>query len=306
MTKFDKDIVGDPVEELDMVSIPNDEREGPLVGLLNSLMAQEKGGSYHNQDPERAHPSSAGSCERKTYLKYVHKLDDDLEVPDNDENTNWTFSHGDVIHELIQDLIVKKLGEKHVSVEESVSYDITDEYYVYGHADLVIRGLEDPSELRDVFSSDVNLVPEDFKGFPSPFIVDIKTKSEFTYYNRGKGGHVRSIPKEDNLEQLNTYMGIVGADIGCLLYYSKRNDHLEEYWVEFDEEMFQNTIEFHETLLDSVNTGTPPAKNPDGSYMCEKFCKWYKNGSCPGVDDVEPHENWDADNDHEYDEPPWA
>jgi hypothetical protein len=307
MVKFHKDVVEDPVEELGNVSIPNEEREGPVVGLLDALMQSDNDDSYHNQDPKRAHPSSADSCQRRNYLKYVHKLDDELEVPDNDSNTNWTFTHGDLIHELIQDLLVQKLGEKHVSVEESVSYDFSDEYYIYGHADLIIRGLEDPDELRNVFSAGVDLIPENFKGFPDPFIIDIKTKSEFTYYNRGKGGHARSIPKTDNMKQLNTYMGIVGAKFGCLLYYSKRNDHLEEYWVEFDQELFNEVMEQHEQLLDFVNTGTPAPKNPDGDYMCKKFCKWYDQGECPGMEGVEPSDEWDGEEDaFVYDHPPWA
>jgi hypothetical protein len=150
-------------------------------------------------------------------------------------------------------------------------------------------------------------MPERFKGFPDPFVIDIKTKSEFTYYNRGKRGHCRTVPSEKNIMQLNGYMGALGADLGCLLYYSKRNDHLEEYWVEFDQELFEEAQNNITLVLDSVNTGTPAPKDPDGEYMCEKFCKWYKQGKCPGVDGVAAPPNYDeSNNDMEYDNPEWA
>ena len=307
MVKFDdKDIVEDPIEDLKSVHTPNEEREGPVVKLLNALMDKRSGGSYHNTDPTRGHLSSSDGCQRRSYLSYVHKLDDDLEVPPNDSNTNWTFSHGDAVHELIQELLIEELGAEHVSIEETVSYDIGDEYYIYGHADIVLRDLDDPQVVRDALPGDVQLIPDDFKGFPDPFVIDIKTKSEFTYYNRRLGGHARSIPKESNLMQLNGYMGILGADLGCLLYYSKRNDHLEEYWTEFDSGLFQEAQKNITQVLDAVDDGDPSERNPDGPYMCEKFCKWYDQGKCPGADEAKPNPNWDEDStDMSYDDPDW-
>jgi len=192
MVVFDKDIVEDPAQDLDGVSIPNAEREGPIVELLNAKLMEDKGGSYHQQDPRAGHWSAANGCKRKSYLNYVHKLDDSLEEIKNDASSYWTFSHGDLIHEFIQDMFVEALGKEHVTVEEWIDAEINDEYKIAGHADLVIRGHEK---------------------FPDPFVIDIKTKSEFTYYNYGKGGHVRSTPSEDNLMQLNGYMNHVGADL---------------------------------------------------------------------------------------------
>lgn len=307
MVKFDKEIVEDPVEEIDGIKAPNESREGPVVGLLNSLMQKRKGGSYHNTDPTRGHLSSSDSCQRKNYLNYVHKLDESLDVPPNDDNTNWTFSHGDAVHELIQEMLVEELGKKHVSVEETITVDLDGEYYIYGHADLVIRGLDDPSEVNEALPDEVNLLPDDFKGFPDPFVIDIKTKSEFKYYNYGKNGHARTVPKESNMMQLNGYMGALGASFGCLLYYSKRNDHIEEYWMDFNPSLFEEAKDNITVVLDAVNTGEPAPRNPDGEYMCEKFCKWYKQGKCPGMEGVDPHENWDGDDDaFVYDHPEWA
>lgn len=307
MVKFDKNIVEDPVKDIDGIHAPNESREGPVVGLLNSLMQKKQGGSYHQQDPKTGHLSTSDGCSRRNYLKYIHKLDDDLEVPSNDDNTNWTFSHGDAVHELIQDMLVEELGKKHVSVEESIEVEIGNEYYIYGHADLVIRGLEDPSELNDALPDSVNLLPDEFKGFPDPFVIDIKTKSEFKYYDYQQNGHARTVPKESNMMQLNGYMGALDAAFGCLLYYSKRNDHIEEYWMDFDPELFEEAKSNIRAVLDAVNTGQPAPRDPDGSYMCEKFCKWYKQGKCPGMEGVEPHENWDGDEEaFVYDHPEWA
>lgn len=307
MVRFDKDIVDDPVKDISGVQKPNEEREGPVVGFLNSVMQSESGGSYHNTDPKRGHPSSADGCKRRNYLKYVHKLDDSLDVPENDANTNWTFKHGDLVHELIQDMFESTLGQNHIENEKSMSLDIGNEYYIYGHADIVITGLNDSTIVESLLPGASEHLPDGFQGFPDPFIVDIKTTSEFTYYDYQNNGHVRKVPKESNIKQLNTYMGIEGAKFGCLLYYSKRNDHLEEYWVTFDEELFEEAKQDIHTVLDSVNTGTPAPKTPDGTYMCEKFCKWYKQGKCPGVEEVDDPENWNGDEtEFEYSSPEWA
>lgn len=307
MVEFDKDIVEDPVEDIDGIKAPNESREGPVVGLLNSLMQKQKGGSYHNTDPTRGHLSSSDGCQRRNYLNYVHKLDDDLEVPANDDNTNWTFSHGDAVHELIQDMLVEELGKKHVSIEETISVDLNGEYYIYGHADIVIRGLDDSHQVNDALPDGVDLLPDGFKGFPDPFVIDIKTKSEFTYYNYGKSGHARTVPKQNNMMQLNGYMGAIGASFGALLYYSKRNDHIEEYWMDFDSSLFEEAKDNITIVLDAVNTGEPAPRTPDGEYMCEKFCKWYKQGKCPGMEGVDPHDNWDGEDDaFVYDHPDWA
>ena len=307
MVIFDKDIVEDPLDELEGVHAPNESREGSLHTLLMRMMREEKGSSYHNTDPNRGHLSASDGCSRRDYLNYVHKLDDTLDVPPNDDNSNWTFSHGDVIHELIQDMMVEYLGKEHVTIEETVSYDMTDDFYIYGHADIVLRGLDDTERVNNALPASVQFSPDEVKGFPDPFVIDIKTKSEFKYYNYGKGGHARTVPKEGNLMQLNGYMGILGAKYGCLLYYSKRNDHIEEYWVEFDQDLFDQAVENLTNVLNAVNTGQPPERNPDGEYMCEQFCKWYDIGACPGMEGVTPSENWDGDEDaFVYDHPDWA
>lgn len=307
MVIFDKNIVEDPVDDFENVHKPNEKREGPTVGLLNSLHQSTKGGSYHNQDPKRGHPSGSDGCKRKNYLKYIHKLDDDLEVTPNDPSTNWTFTHGDLIHEFIQELLIESLGEDHVENEQTVSYDIDDEFYVYGHADIVLTGLESADKVRELLPEGFDFMPDGFSGFPDPFIIDIKTKSEFKYYDYSSGGHARTTPAEKNIKQLNLYMGIIGAKFGCLMYYSKRNDHLEEYWVEFDQDLFDEAIEDLTTVLTAVNTGELPERDPDGDYMCKKFCDYYKQGKCPGADGVTPHENWtEKKSNMVYEDPEWA
>lgn len=292
----DKDIKKDPLDELDGIQAPNEAREGPVVDLLNALMRKDKGNSYHHQDPNRGHLSSSAGCERKNYLKYVHKLSDVLEVPPNDDNTNWTFSHGDAVHELIQGMLVEELGKKHVSIEETIEYQLEGDFYIYGHADVVIRGIDSADEINEVFPEGYRPIPNDFNGFPDPFVIDIKTKSEFTYYSYPDSGHARTVPKEDNMMQLNGYMGALDADYGCLLYFSKRNDHLEEYWMEFNQKLFEEACDNITGVLQAVKSGNPSnaARNAE-SYMCEKFCKYYENGMCPGTDGVEPHENWDGE-----------
>lgn len=285
MVIFDKDIVEDPVESLDNVHIPNERREGPIVHSLNDWLLDDKGGSYHQQDPKAGHWSSATGCKRKNYLNYVHKLDEDLDVPPNTPESEWTFTHGDVIHELIQDMFLERLGKEHVTIEEWVNESINEEFEIKGHADIVIRDHED---------------------FPNPFVIDIKTKAEFTYYNYGKGGHVRSTPAEKNIMQLNGYMNHIGARFGALLYYSKRNDHLEEYWIERDEELFDEGISEIVELLEHVQSGEPAPRDANEYLCCNDYCKYYREGLCPGVDGVEPPDNLKVDDtDFTYPEEHW-
>lgn len=308
MAKFDnKDVIGEPGDDMEDIIVPNKYAEGPIVDMLNAFMQKREGGSYHQQDPKRGHLSTADGCSRRNYLNYVHKLDDNLEVPPNDNNTNWTFSHGDAVHELIQDMLVDELGSKHVSKEETVDFDINDEYHIYGHADLVLRGLDDPQVVRNALPGNLNLLPNNFKGVPDSFIIDIKTTAELTYYNRGKGGHVWSVPKESNKMQLNGYMSILNAELGCLLYYSKRNDKFAEFWVRQSDELFEEAKDNITNVLDAVNTGKMPERDAKGSYMCEKFCKWHDQGKCPGIDTVAPADSYDEDKaNFSYNEVPWA
>lgn len=285
MVVFDKDIVEDPLDELDGVSVPNEEREGPIVELLNTKLLEDSGGSYHQRDPRAGHWSAATGCKRRNYLNYAHNLDDDLDEIPNDASSQWTFTHGDIIHEHIQDMFVEALGEEHVTVEEYIQEDISEDFKVVGHADLVIRGHEE---------------------FPDPFVIDIKTKSEFKYYNYGAGGHARTIPAKKNIMQLNGYMNHIGAKFGALLYYSKRNDHLEEYWIERDEELFDAGVEHITELLEHVKQGEPAPRDADEYLCCNDFCKYYREGLCPGVDSVEAPDNYDPEKaDYEYPEDNW-
>lgn len=308
MTRFDdKEIVKDPLDNLDGVHTPNIEREGPIVKTLHTLRQALSDSSYHNTDPTRGHLSTSDGCSRRSYLNYIHKLDPDLDVPPNDPSTNWTFTHGDLVHEEIQDMFLQTFGKKHVSVEETVKYVLDDNFDIYGHADIVLRGLDDPDTVYDHLPQGWDLIPESFNGFPDPFVIDIKTTAEFTYYSYPDSGHARSVPKENNLMQLNGYMGILDAQFGALLYYSKRNDHIEEYWIDFNPELFEQAKENIMLVLESVNKGEPAPRDADGAYMCEKFCKWYKQGLCPGIDEVNAPDNYDPEKaDKSYEDPEWA
>jgi hypothetical protein len=218
-------------------------------------------------------------------LNYVFKQDEDLEKPDVDENTKRVFTHGDLIHLWIQGIFVEELGEEFVTIEEQIDDELEGEFGTAGHVDIVIR---------------------DHPNFPDPFVVDIKTKSEFTYYNYGKSGHVRNIPSENNLRQLMGYMYHVGAEYGALIYYSKRNDFLEEYWTEFDDELFEEGKDNIIEVLEHVNEGIVP--EPDAEpYKCNPdYCVYKREGLCPGVKESDHHDpSDDCLDDFEYEEPGW-
>lgn len=300
MVKLDKDIVEDPLDELDFVKAPNEEREGPLVDVvtegLNSRTREhefiteaakhDKPGSYHYADTRRGHWSASSGCSTRTYLNYVHKQDDELDKPKTDDSSKVTFTHGDLIHLWIQGIFLEQLGEEFVTIEENIDEELEGEYGTAGHVDIVIRN---------------------HPNFPDPFVVDIKTKSEFSYYNYGKSGHARTVPSKDNLRQIAGYMHHVGAEFGALLYFSKRNDHIEEYWCSFNNDLFEEGKRNIINILDHVNAGKVP--EPDSKpYMCNpEYCVYKREGLCPGVEDSDHHNpEHDRLDEFEYDKPPWA
>lgn len=300
MVNFNKDIVEDPLDELEFVKTPNQEREGPLSEVvsdgLNSKTREhefvevasnhDKPGSYHYDDTKRGHWSQSSGCTTRGYLNYVHKQDDELEKPETDESTKRVFTHGDLIHLWIQGIFIEELGEEFVTVEEQIDEQLEGEYGTAGHVDIVIRN---------------------HPNFPDPFVVDIKTKSEFTYYNYGEGGHARTIPSEKHLRQIMGYMHHVGAEFGSLLYYSKRNDHVEEYWTSFNDEMFEEGKENIINVLEHVNQGEVP--EPDAEpYQCNpEYCVYKREGICSGVPESDHYDPDDDELDeYEYEEPEWG
>lgn len=261
-------LVEDPInDKLDFVKTPSKERTGPIIDDLNEKIVSSQGSSYHNQDPTVGHMSASGGCSRKNYLNYIHKLRDGLDPIPHDAGTMWTFSHGDLIHEQIQDMYLDMYGSDHVTCEESIEIQITDEYSIYGHADIVIKGVDK---------------------YPDPFVVDIKTKSDFTYYNRGKGGHALTVPSEKNVMQLNGYIKAIGGTHAALLYYSKKKDTMQEYWFSYQPDLWETAKERIIHVLDAVNKDTHPEKNADSYLCCDDYCKYYRNGLCSGVDNDNP------------------
>lgn len=299
MPQFDKEIVRDPLEDLQSVAIPNDAREGPIVDLVNkgvenghrdveliqAAARHSKRGGYHYADSKRGHWSQSSGCSTRGYLNYVHKLDPDLERLEPTPDSKRTFTHGDLIHAWIQGIFLYELGEEYVTIEEQIDDELEGEYGTAGHADIVIRGHED---------------------FPDPFVIDIKSTTEFTYYSFSDSGHARSVPKESNIRQLMGYMHHIGAKFGAILYYSKRNDHIEEYWTEFDDDIFRVGKRNIINVLDHVNAGEVPEPDAD-SYMCDpEYCNYRREGICPGVEDAP---DFDGEGDRleefEYDSPEW-
>lgn len=300
MAEFEKEIVKDPMDELESVSAPENGREGPIVDIVNKgiennhsevELIQEaskhsKQGGYHYRDSKRGHWSQSSGCSTKGYLNYVHRLHPDLEPLKSTTDTKRTFTHGDLIHAWIQGIFLFELGEQYVTIEERIDEQLEGEYGTAGHADIVIRGHDD---------------------FPDPFVIDIKSTTEFTYYSFPDNGHARSVPKESNLRQIMGYMYHIGADFGAILYYSKRNDNIEEYWTRFDDGVFKVGKRNIINVLDHVNAGRVP--EPDAEpYMCDpKYCSYRREGICPGVKEAEKCEN-DGDRLEEFnfEDPEWA
>lgn len=81
------------------------------------------------------------------------------------------------------------------------------------------------------------------------------------------------VPKEENIEQLNFYLGASGLQKGKIIYIDKNNLEMMEFDINFDRKLFERTIENFEYIRDclkkKLNIKDVEPKFSPNCYYCK-------------------------------------
>ncbi|MGC9104977.1 MAG: CRISPR-associated protein Cas4 [Thermoprotei archaeon] len=101
----------------------------------------------------------------------------------------------------------------------------------------------------------------------SRYVVEVKTHDDVeTAMKKGW------IPKKEHVAQLNVYLRAFPGAKGILLYVDRSDFQMEEFIIEFDEELYRKTLERAKRLHEAIkNRAVPEAEakqNESMSWMC--------------------------------------
>ncbi len=189
------------------------------------------------------YPSEAGMCMRRVYYSYM--------IPKSeDRHSLRIFALGNNIHSFLADAL-KTAGDFSVVNEEvPVRINYSDEettFSIYGRMDDFIVTQEGKKIIIEAKSvSDINRVES---------------------------------PDEKHLMQINLYLKAEAADYGMLVYIDKKNMDIRQFRVDFNEELYNKTVQRIKDLDLHLKTGKlPPAEyyfNDQKVWEC-KYCP-YRN-----------------------------
>lgn len=107
-------------------------------------------------------------------------------------------------------------------------------------------------------------------------VVDVKTANE-----RRFGALASTGPTEQNKKQVNIYMHAAEKPKGCLLYVSKNDDRVAEFWFDYDRSLIEaelaDTLLLEKCLAD--DSETPPGRHEECGSPSSKRAK-----NCVGCD----------------------
>lgn len=200
-------------------------------------------------------PSQIWQCLRKQYLMRVSPIPMPLE-------SLRTLTLGTIIHEFIADILKK---EESIRVMSEVPIRIP---HPTRH-DIVISGRAD-----DIIIITVG---------KTRYVVEIKTIDDLETKRQRN-----FIPKIEHKAQLNLYLKAYPGAKGILLYIDRSNFEMEEFEVNFDPELFNDSISRVELLheyLTKRELPPPEAKNnPEMQWQCS-YCE-YRN-KCERLSKIE-------------------
>ncbi|BBG27505.1 PD-(D/E)XK nuclease family protein [Sulfuracidifex tepidarius] len=187
-------------------------------------------------------PSQIWNCVRKQYYDRMYP------VSIGYESTRFTVL-GSALHELIADLLKEEQGINVISeVPIRIPHPSNSEIVFSGRADDIII---------------IQFTKE-------RYIVEVKSVDDLQDKLR-KG----FLPKLEHRAQLNMYLRAYPRSHGILLYVDRSNFEMEEIPMNFDQDLYNKTLERSESLhgyLLKRETPPPEAKqNQDMSWQC-KYC----------------------------------
>ena len=193
--------------------------------------------------------TDAGKCPRALFFKFKNAPRKEIEA-----NILRLFDHGDYIHQMIMRPLLS-MREIHVVAAE---VNIPPQELITGRADAIIS---DGKEL---------------------YVLDIKSINSL-HFNK------LSVPKEDNVNQIQLYLHYFKIKKGILLYVSKDNQELKEFIVEYDPQRAKRLLEGLNKVKEKIDKDIIPARLPDypHNWQCQ-YCQFREICELAG-----PHEvNW--------------
>ncbi len=187
-------------------------------------------------------PSQIWNCIRKQYYERTSP------IPEGYDVTRYTIL-GSALHNLIADLLKDEEGISVLSeVPIRITHPTNDSIVLSGRADDVII---------------VQFTKE-------RYIIEVKTVEDLTDKLAKK-----FIPKLEHRAQLNLYLRAYPNSHGILLYIDRGNFEMEEIEMEFDRQLYQETMKRVEIFHNYITKREiPPAEakqKQDFSWQCS-FC----------------------------------
>ena len=222
--------------------------------ILNGI-ARKGDGSHHTKVDNKFSPTELSGCMRNAYYSRVFP-------EDYDDGAYINFLYGNLVHDLFQDNLTLRTGNKHLEelFQDKISYIENEKAFHY------LIPLEKTNGKRIVISGRLDTIVY-FKDDPTPVVIDYKTTRAIKW-------NVHS-PKQAHVTQLNYYLGCVLADYGMIVYINKPDMRIVQHTVPWSQEVFDKTVDFAVKLNESLTTNTPPTikklEMKDAGYCA--YCK---------------------------------
>ncbi|AWR94174.1 CRISPR-associated protein Cas4 [Acidianus brierleyi] len=188
-------------------------------------------------------PSQIWNCMRKQYYSRISP------IPQTLDSAKITIL-GTIIHEFIADILKK---EENIKVMSEVPVRIphpSDNIVITGRADDII--LVSVGRTR--------------------YVIEVKTVEDVEEKKLK-----RYIPKKEHRAQLNLYLKAFPNSKGILLYVDRGNFEIEEFEVEFDQDLYNETVKRVEDLHNYLMRKTLPSaeakNNPEMRWQCD-YCDY--------------------------------
>ncbi len=186
------------------------------------------------KDKEQHHfyITDAGKCGRAVFLKFKNAPRESI-----DANVLRMFDHGDYIHQLIMKPLLS-VREIHVVASE---VNIPPQELISGRADAIL-------------SDGKNL-----------YVLDIKSMNSMVF-------RTLSVPKEENVNQVQLYMHFFKVPKGVLLYVNKDNQTLKEFIFQYDKNRAHNLLDGLQILKTKIDKDIIPERTV--GYPTERQCQY--------------------------------
>lgn len=188
-----------------------------------------------NREQHHFYVTDAGKCGRAVFFKFKNVPREDI-----DANVLRMFDHGDYIHQLIMKPL---LGTREIHVVAS-EVNIPSQELISGRADAIL-------------SDGKNL-----------YVLDIKSMNSMVF-------RTLSVPKEENINQVQLYMHFFKVFKGVLLYVNKDNQMLKEFIFQYDKTRSENLLNGLSVLKEKIDKDIIPERTVGypTEYQCQ-YCQF--------------------------------